>query len=268
MSGEIKVTKFPLPDAQNEPLANISLEHLWAEVFALKIKVLKSEFMPRLQSVIQEAMAEARNLSARVVMFRLIKGEMASTEISHLLPTLGFKKKSERIEFKKSISDHPNDEGSPIKWETAAELGLSSQEIADVLRQVAIGDPDTDPNEDPLLFIQDFLADPVLSAGLQCIHVGFIGDETAAFTVVQINPKTGWSRISYMGVVPKFRKQNLGSWVHRCSFRVMKDQGGLLYHGGTTSTNFRMIRLFESNGCDKFCEMEEWNYLLKNGSVC
>jgi GNAT superfamily N-acetyltransferase len=116
-----------------------------------------------------------------------------------------------------------------------------------------------------LLFIQDFLVDPVLTAGLGCIHVGFMGDEIAAMTVVQINSKSGWSRISYMGVVPKFRTLGLGKWVHRYSFVQMKKQGGKLYHGGTVSTNTRMIRLFESHGCAVYRQMEEWIYLTKRG---
>ncbi len=268
MNDEIKFKKFPLLSSAGEPLANITLEHLWADVFALKMKVLKIEGVLRLSQVVQEAIKEANKFKASVVMFRLIKGETASQEISDLLPKLGFKKKCERVEFKKSVEELPNDQGSPIKWKNAEELGWSAQEIADSLKQVAEGDPDTDPNEDPLLFIQDFLADPVLTSGLHCIHIGFVDDEIAAFTVVQINPKTGWSRISYMGVVPKFRKKNLGVWVHRYSFKVMKSEGGKLYHGGTTSTNLRMIKLFENSGCDKFCEMEEWNYSLNEGVKC
>lgn len=268
MSGEIRITKFALLDNQNHPLAHIALEHLWADVFALKLKILNVECLPRLPLVVQEVLEKARCLDARLVMFRLIKGETASADVGHLLPKLGFKKKSERVEFKKSLDDLPLSEFSPLKWKNAEELGWNPQNIAETLREVAKGDPDTDPSEDPLLFIQDFLADPVLTSGLQCIHIGFAGHETAALTVVQINPKTGWSRISYMGVMPEFRRQNLGQWVHRYSFDVMRAEGGKLYHGGTTSTNLGMIRLFESSGCDKFCEMEEWIYTLSEGATC
>ena len=268
MSDEIKFKKVPLLSSKDEPLASITLEHLWADVFALKMKVLKMEGVPRFGPVVREAIKEARNFKARVVMFRHIKGETVFEEISDLLPKLGFKKKSERLEFKKSVDELPNDEGSPIIWKNAEELGWGPQEIAKTLKQVVEGDPDTDPSEDPLLFIQDFLADPVLTSGLHCIHIGFVGDEIAAFTVVQINPKTGWSRISYMGIVPKLRKKNLGVWIHRYSFKVMKSEGGKLYHGGTTSMNIRMIKLFENSGCEKFCEMEEWNYSLNEGISC
>lgn len=264
MSDEVKFKKFPLVGLNGKELGAVSIEHLWADVFALKIKMISLDGLSDLEKSIQEALDVAQMHTTRIVMFRLIKGEIASEEIGRLLPSFGFKKKNERIEFKKSVSDLPNDEGSPLGWKTAKELNLNPEGIAKILKQVSMGDPDTDPTEDPLQFIQDFLADPVLTSGLECIHVGFFHGEIAALTVVQRNPKTGWSRISYMGVVPQFRKQNLGNWVHRYSFTVMKKEGGLLYHGGTTSTNLGMIRLLESNGCAKFCEMEEWNFSRGN----
>ena len=268
MKGDIKFKKFPLVNAAKEELAKITLEHLWADVFALKMKVLNREAISKLSGVIHEVLKESNCFKARLVMFRLIKGETASEEIVTLLPKLGFKKKSERIEFKKFVDELPSDDGTPFAWKTAEELGWKPQDIANTLKQVAEGDPDTDPSDDPLLFIQDFLADPVLTSGLRCIHIGFKDTEIAALTVIQINPKTGWSRISYMGIMPKFRKQNLGLWVHRYSFKVMKAEGGKLYHGGTTATNYGMIKLFENSGCNKFCEMEEWNYSLNEGALC
>ncbi len=260
MNKEVKYKKFPLVSLNGNDLGTVSIEHLWADVFALKTKIQSLDGLSNLEEVIQEALGVAKTYNARIIIYRLIKGEIASQQIGQLLPALGFKKKNERIEFKKSVADLPDDKGSPLYWKTAKELGLNPDCIAKILNQVSEGDPDTDPTDDPLQFIQDFLADPVLTSGLDCIHIGFLKGETAALTVVQRNPKTGWSRISYMGVLPKFRKQNLGNWVHRYSFKVMKKEGGLLYHGGTTSTNLSMIRLFEGNGCARFCEMEEWNF--------
>lgn len=265
MSGVINTKKFPLLNVQGKEIAVVSLEHLWADVYGLKYK--RTDEHPQSAQwtdAIKQAIAESEVLKARILVFRLIK-DLQSNEISNLLPQLGFKKKNERVEFKKSIDELPDDTGSPMTWKTALELGLSPQDIANTLKLVAEGDPDTDPNEDPLLFIQDFLADPVLTSGLQCIHIGHIDGEVTALTVVQINPKSGWSRISYMGMAPKFRKQSLGKWVHRYSFKIMKAEGGKLYHGGTVATNTRMIRLFEQHSCNRFCEMEEWIYTVAGG---
>ncbi|MGZ3775620.1 MAG: GNAT family N-acetyltransferase [Pseudobdellovibrionaceae bacterium] len=268
MNSEIKFMKFPLVNSENEDLGIVTLEHLWADVFALKMKIHKEEALVQLNDVVKKALKMAEDFQARLVMYRLIKDEITSAQMSALLPNLGFTKKSDRIEFKKSVDELPIDEDSPIIWKTAEELKWQPESVAKTLKQVAEGDPDTDPNEDPLLFIQDFLADPVLTSGLRCIHIGFFENEIAALTVVQINPKTGWSRISYIGVMPKFRKKNFGNWVHRYSFKVMRAEGGKLYHGGTTSTNAGMIKLFEKNGCSRFCEMEEWVYSLKGGELC
>lgn len=265
MSGTIISKKFPIMDEFNQEIATVALEHLWADVYGLKYKrTEKNPSCLQWTDAIRKALTEAEILKARQVVFRLIK-DSYSDEISQLLPQLEFKKKNERLEFKKRIEELPDDTGSPMTWKSAAELGWNPQKIANALKLVAEGDPDTDPNDDPLQFIQDFLADPVLTSGLQCIHIGYFENAVAALTVVQINPKSGWSRISYMGIVPMFRKQNLGKWVHRYSFKVMKAEGGRLYHGGTVATNTRMIRLFEQHNCNRFCEMEEWNYSLCGG---
>ncbi len=263
MSSEITFKKFPLFGSQNEELGTLTLEHLWADVFGLTIKRTGlTSVASQWEGVICEALGQAQIFNARQVAFRLMK-DKDSEEMSRMLPLLGFEKKNERVEYKKPVDELPDDENSIITWKSAAELCWSHQEIANTLKLVATGDPDTDPNEDPLQFIQDFLADPILTSGLQCIHIGFIEKEITALTVVQINPKSGWSRISYMGITPNFRNKNLGRWVHRYSFKQMKIQGGKLYHGGTTTTNKPMIHLFEKHGCNLFCEMQEWVYFTK-----
>lgn len=255
--------KFLVTDKSNQELGTVSLEHLWADVYGLKYKRTDNKAVSaQWAESIRDALAEAEIQKARLVVFRVIKDEY-SDGLSQLLPQLDFTKKNERIEYKKSIDDLPDDSGSPMTWKSAEDLGWNPQAIANTLKLVAEGDPDTDPNEDPLLFVQDFLADPVLSSGPRCIHIGFVEDDVAAMTVVQINPKSGWSRISYMGIAPRFRKQGLGKWVHRYSFKVMKLEGGKLYHGGTVTTNKSMINLFELHQCDRFCSMEEWIYTIK-----
>ena len=266
MTNEILTKKFLISDKQNQEIAYLTLEHLWADVFGLKYKLISNHpTSTQWSNALKDALVQAKVLKARQVAFRLIKNYF-SEKISQLLPDLGFNKKSERIEFKKPVSELPDDTGSPIIWKTALEMDLNPNDVAKILKIVSFGDPDSDPNEDPLLYIQDFLSDSVLTSGLQCIHIGFIENEIAALTVIQINTKTGWSRISYMGVTPEFRRKNLGQWVHRHSFKIMKQEGGIQYHGGTTSTNTKMIKLFEMHNCSRFCEMEEWQIDLKAGN--
>ncbi len=201
---------FALVGDAGQEIGAVVLEHLWADVYGIKIK--KTESHPDVSqwtSALALALEEAELRSARQVMFRLITSEGLS-DLGAELPRLGFTKKHDRVEYRKSIDLLPDDSGSPIRWQTAEQLNWNEQEIAELLATVAQGDPDTDPNDDPRTFIQDFLADPVLTAGLACIHIGFVKSAVAALTVVQINPKSGWSRISYMGIAPKFRSQGLG----------------------------------------------------------
>jgi len=258
MSNENKFKKILLGENRDA----VSLEHLWADVYGLKIKITAKESLMPLRSAFGNLIKDAESFQAKQILFRLVRDEF-SDEIRPWLSPLGFTFKNERVEFQKAVSELPEDAGSPLRWKSALELSWTPQDIAQTLKLVAEGDPDTDPNEDPLSFIQDFLHDPVLTAGLNCIHVGFLKDEIAAFTVVQINPKTGWSRISYMGIAPKWRHHHLGQWVHRYSFKVMKESGAKLYHGGTGATNISMIRLFEKHQCDRFRTMEEWIYSVE-----
>jgi hypothetical protein len=260
---EFDFKKYFVRGEQNEELGVVLLEHLWAKVFALKIKINKPEALKQLDQVVAEAFQDAREQKAENILFRLTRGENSSEEVSQHLVSWGFVKKNERIEFKRPVAELPGDEGTPLTWKTAKELGWSDQEIANNVQAVMAGDPDADPVQDPLTYIQDFLQDTELTSGPECIHIGFIGNEKAAVSVVQIKLETGWSRISYMGVFPRFRKQNLGIWAHRHSFQVMKNLGGKLYHGGTVSENYPMLKLFEKHGCERFREMSEWNLTLQ-----
>ena len=103
---------------------------------------------------IRNALTEAEHEHAQQVAFRIIKDEY-SDEFSQLLSQLNFNKKNDRVEYKKLIVELPDDHGSPMSWQTAEELKWGPQEVANTLKLVADGDPDTDPIDDPLLFIRD-----------------------------------------------------------------------------------------------------------------
>lgn len=252
--------EFSISDPNDQESGTVSLVYLWADVYAIKIKKTKAiQNAKPWANCIRQAIEKAKQKSAREIIFRLIKNE-GLEKLGQALTEIGFFKKNERFEFRKSVVDLPQAEESVIQWKTCQQLDWDPQKIAQVITLVSFADPDYNPKEDPILFIQDFLTDPVLTAGRDCVHIGFINEEIAALTVVQINPTTGWSRISYMGIAPNFRRQKLGQVVHRYSFKIMKAMGGKIYHGGTASTNRPMIRLFELHGCEKFREMEEWRY--------
>jgi GNAT superfamily N-acetyltransferase len=257
--------KFTLTSESGQEVGAVVLRHLWAEVYGVLIK--KSDVhvpADRWAKEIGVALCEAELRSARQVMFRLIT-DIESKELRSLLPSLKFRKKEDRVEYKKAVESLPDDIGTPILWKTAEILNWSTKDVAKILVGIAQGDPGYDPSEDPLQFITDILDDPILTAGLSCIHIGFFRNEVAAMTIVQIDPNSGWSRISYMGVVPKFRGLGLGKWVHRFSFAQMKRKGGKVYQGGTVANNAAMVRLFETHGCELFHQMEEWIYTTRLG---
>jgi hypothetical protein len=54
MNNEIKFEEFPLIGTLNEELGTVTLEHLWADVFALKMKIIKTEALEQLNDVILE----------------------------------------------------------------------------------------------------------------------------------------------------------------------------------------------------------------------
>ena len=89
-------------------------------------------------------------------------------------------------------------------------------------------------------------------------HIGSVDGEPAGIVVAQINPRTRWSRISYMGLAPRYRGRGLGRYVHRHGLAMMREQGGELYQGGTVETNRPMVRLFEAHGCRFYRRLEEW----------
>jgi hypothetical protein len=241
----------------DKEICHVSIENLWADVYGLRRSKSANVSPDIWQSLFVEAMAYAKTVNAKVVHYRLVESE-DSDSIAEFLPKLGFTKKHDRIEFRADLKDLPDDSGTPLTWKTAAELNWTANEVAQFLKVVSFGDPDTDPSDDPLTYIQDWLNDPVLNAGLDCIAIGYLDEKPAAFVVAQVNPKTKWSRISYMGIVPQFRGQGLGLWVHRKGFSMMREQGGILYQGGTTTENHSMLRLFQKHGCKPYLRMEEW----------
>ncbi len=167
------------------------------------------------------------------------------------LPHLGFKLKHERIEYHAKVSTLPDDKGNPLTWKAMENM----EEAAKALHAVAIGDPDYDPNEDALEGIKYYLGDALFKSS--SVQLGLIENKLAGLVIAQVKPD-GWSRITYMGVHPDFRKQGLGKWIHRKGFILMKEMGGVDYFGGTVSTNKNMIRLFQENGCEELRTLQEW----------
>jgi ribosomal-protein-alanine N-acetyltransferase len=175
------------------------------------------------------------------------------------LTRTGFHLLGGRVEFKTAVSELPPETVGEIEWRpVASEDELPT--VAEIFKDAVEGYAHAfDVVADPLGCIREALSEIDLTNNLSGIHIGYVNSEPAAYIHVQINPKTGWSRITYMGVLKKFRGKGLGAQVHRHGFTMIRELGGTLYHGGTSSENSSMIRLFEKNNCSKYAEMTEWN---------
>jgi GNAT superfamily N-acetyltransferase len=245
-------------------LGAVSVSLLWGRVYALlrhtsENPLAPEEWLELYRSSLDHACAQG----AQQVWHRLIE-TADHAEISARLPQLAFANRGRRLEFRRELAELPSGAGSPLCWRSAADLGWAPEAVAGLLSRVVAGDPGHDPAEDPLAFIADWLADPVLTAGLGCVGIGYIGEDVAALAVAQINPKTLWSRISYMGVLPAFRGRGFGAWVHRQGFDMLRAQGGKLYHGGTSAENMPMLALFARHGVTPYRSMEEWVFTTGN----
>jgi len=241
-----------------EELCCLGIKPLWADVFGVTYRGLEAQVPASIWSeFLKLALVAAQEQGAGKLMMRLEhKGQWKA--IAEALQRLGFVQKLERHEFRSPLCELPSEEGSPLRWMSMQEAGWSEMEIAQKVKECSAGDPEADPSEDPLSYISDWLKDPELTAGPECIKLGFLNGEFAALVVAQVNPKDGWSRLSYLGVHPRFRGQGLGMWVHRHGFAALRAQGGVLYHGGTSAPNERMRRLFQLAGCRPFRVMDEW----------
>ncbi len=210
-------------------------------------------------TLLPEAFARAQELNTRVLMTRPTADRLVPAYRSALLD-LGFVERGERIEFKTSVEALPLDDGSPLTWKGLSDVGEDF--AVTMLARAAEGDPHgLSEDEDPRDALRSYLSDAELTCDPDCVQIGYDGDDAVAFLCAQIAPSDGWSRITYMGLVPAARGRGLGIWVHRRGFRLMRDLGGKLYHGGTASSNAAMVRLFTKHGCEEIERMIdfEWN---------
>jgi ribosomal protein S18 acetylase RimI-like enzyme len=209
-------------------------------------------------TLLSEALVRLRELGASRAEFRL-------TETAHLaplsvrLPELGFRAGHARIEFEAPVTSLPSDEGSPLTWHAVSGSGPWTLEAATrILERAGVGDPDWNADDDNSGLLKSYLDDRDFASTLDCVQLGLIGDEPAAIVVAQVIPTDGWSRITYMGVLPEFRGRGFGAWVHRHGFAMMRAQGGKHYQGGTVRGNARMVALFRRHGCQELRTMQEW----------
>jgi ribosomal protein S18 acetylase RimI-like enzyme len=259
--------RFSYSDAHGTEFAAVTLEHLWHHTFALHREIPDLGGLTAGASTwrepVVEAIAAARSESAQEIVVRVTEtGDWA--DYLALLSEFGFEKRSDRVEYRAPVDQLPDDAGTPLQWVPLEPLGAwSVEDAAELIGEVAVGDPDFDPSEDTLGLLKGYLADPVLTTGPDCVHIGYLMGQPVAIVIAQVNPKSGWSRITYMGIDPALREKGLGKYVHRHGFVMMREQGGVTYHGGTLQGNTAMRKLFEKHGCEEYRRLQEWSLRLQ-----
>ncbi len=252
--------KFESFDNQGAVIATVSVEHLWGHFYVIKhsrpeVAVPKEIWL----SLFKQAKEEAVKYKAEVIGIRL-RSDFHLDLFREILSELNFSKIAGRIEYKTEVSKLPSFNNNALTWKTASELNWDEKQIAEFTKEIIVGALDIEPDEKAEDFIQDWMNHPEFTYGKECIAIGFREHRAVALVVAQVEKKSGWSRLSYMGLIPDFRNKGLGKWVHRHGFEMIKSQGGTLYHGGTHINNVSMRKLFEQHGCQFFCELEEWTF--------
>lgn len=243
---------------EGKTCAAASVQLLQKNVFALVARLDSALEVPALGAIMDDAFTFVRERAGKKLHFRAKMGANHA-RVAEFLAQRGFCKLNERIEYRSPLADLPDDSGTPLEWKPMADKSEASvREFARVLERCGKGDPDWSPDDNAEELLRSYLDDSSLTGDAECAQVGWLHGKPAAVIVAQVNRETGWSRITYMGVIPEFRSQGLGRWVHRHGFAMMHAQGGTTYHGGTLRQNEPMRRLFDTHGCREFQRLEEW----------
>jgi ribosomal protein S18 acetylase RimI-like enzyme len=271
-----------LTDASGAPCLTITLVHLEGTAWALRQRWSPdASGLPNRdvwRAAFETLCARATELGATTLHTRvetqragvdanLTAGRAATAR--DLLRPLGFQRERERAEFQLDLDDAldarlaAHAATDALRWASLAPDGpVSFERAAAMLARTSVGDPGADPDDDAVEFLRASLADPSLRGEASCVQIGTRstsqGLVDVAFVMAQVNPTSGVSRITYMGVAPEHRGRGYGAAAHRHGLAMLRAQGGTRYHGGTSTENTPMLHLFRALGATALCAMEEW----------
>lgn len=232
------------------------LPHMWQALVGWRPDA--ADALPSLTDAwvadLQELPEPPPALLARVDAARLTPAHVQALERA------GWHKEGGRVEFKTPVETLPDDTGTPIIWRDLSEVGID--EAARVFALAGAG-PEWEDDDDPHELIEGYLQEEGLTNTPDCVQVGYVGDVPVGFLVAQTEGETGWCTLPFMGVVGTHRGQGLGVWVHRRGCAMLRAQGGVLYHGGTSAENAPMLATFARNGCQLHAHLEEWKLTIK-----
>ncbi len=167
----------------------------------------------------------------------------------------GFAAVNTRVEYKTPVVDLPAEGESPFEWRP---LDVVGEAAAAALIERAGPGPEWEADDTGAAVLAHALDRRGMYCAPDCVQVGLLDGAPAAFVIAQVQPATGWSTITFMGLAPEVRGRGLGQHVHRRGMAMLRAQGGVQYHGGTSTSNQPMVRLFERHGCLPFARLVEY----------
>jgi ribosomal protein S18 acetylase RimI-like enzyme len=240
-----------------------------------------SDAPEKLLGRLKEAADIARS-EKKALIVRILVSSFDLKALAGSISALGFKKLYDRVEYIHPLDASipaeakPSKPGAPgLSWVPGLKT-YGIEELGAIYKKAAVDDPSgiIPVEATPADFGKDLendLASPDFHVSPDAVQVGCIEGRPAAFVFAQVLKQStnivtlegkrtieGWSRLSYMGVLPEFRGRGYGREVHRHGLRTLRAMGGLTYHGGTARDNVPMRRLFESSGCAILRLLEEW----------
>ena len=124
------------------------------------------------------------------------------------LEGLGFTVRDGRMEFKTPIADLPGEEGTPLTWASHDVMG---REAAGALFERAGSGPDWEESDVGVDLIDSYLTRDGMYVEADCAQVGSSDGTPVAFIIAQVELTSGWSTITFMGLVPEYRGRGLGT---------------------------------------------------------
>ncbi len=254
---------FLVRDDNGTPVVASWIFKIEAGKYAFQSPRFLVENSSSLKLLFQQIKDRFKDLKGRELICRTIHNDFHES-LQEAMLSFGFRVTGERVEYKTALNSLTSSviEESPIKWcSPLKDKTMKIDEVATLMEEVSEGDPDFDPKTDNAKeCIESYLSEDGLYVELDCIQVGYLKDskDPCCFLIAQVESSSGWSRITYMGIHPKFRGKGLGVWVQRHGIELLKKQGGTEYHGGTNMNNVGMQKVFEKNSCTIFRKLTEW----------
>ena len=253
---------FIQADSSGKIVTALRTEHASEKEFQIILPTTvvnsKSEQSTVLTNLLEEALTVLKEKGATRINFRVVEN-LSLRFLSGELPRLGFTQINSRIEYRAKVCDLPESKNSPFAWVDASEgTKYDIKYAAKILEKAGDGNSEWGNWEPNIKVLEEYSSDSEFISDPKNLQIGFINGKAAGIILAQVSQNQGWCTIAYMGLLPEFRGVGFGQWLHQRGFKIMKDLGGVSYHGGTHSDNKAMRALFKKHGCSEFRSMQEW----------